>query len=721
MLARRVIAISPDKAIAKRLSAGLMAAGGTAETYPSLDSLAAGEISASLVVFHFAEELNKDDLAACAERMRKDAYIIVVVGKSELANVIAAMQASDRVAGVLVEDSLTISNLAAMATRVLHGDIFGLEKIVPWGTKVYSMLVGDYQEKSICIAQISEFAGSMGVRRKYRESIEQCSDEMLMNALYDAPVDSSGNQLFADVPTKTRISLRMEQKAVVQYSCNSDFFTLSVRDSFGTLTRDTVIKYIYKCLYSDQQIDRKAGGAGLGLYIMANATSAFFFNVLPGVATECICTFDLRAPKVQLKDFGFFTEKIDASGRLVAGTSKLLTPGGPGFPVERRHDERPPASRAVVFGLSGAILLLLALIAMVAYPRFMSPPTAAIEVRTQPPDAVIEVNGQVRGTATDGRLVVEDLEVGRAYRVTARAEGWNAKDTVIEPAEGRTAAVELRLDPKAASVLLDSDPQGAKVVYEGRELGVTPVSVDDLPPGQQVTLTFRKTGYRDIERSMRVPRPGGEGSVSVSLPMDATFGSVSITSEPPGAQVLQNGELLAGVTTPVAEHIVQAGREYTFTLKAPGFMPAHVTASVKPGERGLPVSVTLKPGGGITVRSNVEGRATVLGVRGCAKMDLPMLSCPVPNGTYKVRVEATRPPGQADLSVTVNGNESAHDLEFGFVEAGDGFQLELRRGKTASKAAFEAGSHKVTIVTADGAERKEVTVKVQPGRSVTVP
>ena len=30
-------------------------------------------------------------------------------------------------------------------------------------------VVGDYQEKSLCIAQISEFAGSMGVRRKYRE------------------------------------------------------------------------------------------------------------------------------------------------------------------------------------------------------------------------------------------------------------------------------------------------------------------------------------------------------------------------------------------------------------------------------------------------------------------------------------------------------------------------------------------------------------------------
>ena len=56
-----------------------------------------------------------------------------------------------------------------------------------------------------------------------------------ISSVIDAPVDAEGKQMFADVPTKTRISLRMEQKAVVQYSCDGDSFTLSVRDSFGKL------------------------------------------------------------------------------------------------------------------------------------------------------------------------------------------------------------------------------------------------------------------------------------------------------------------------------------------------------------------------------------------------------------------------------------------------------------------------------------------------------
>ena len=222
-----------------------------------------------------------------------------------------------------------------MATRVVAGDLFGLDKLVPWGTHIHSQLVGDYEGKTKCIAQIGDFAEVMGVRRKYRESIDQCMDEMLMNALYDAPVDEQGRPIFADIPTKTRISLKVEQRAVVQYACDGKRFAVSVRDAFGTLERATVLQYLYKCLHASEQIDRKAGGAGLGLYLMVNAASQVYFNVLPRVATEVVCVFDLESPKIQIDELGFFTEKIDATGRLAAGPTQRM-PAGAGFPVERR-------------------------------------------------------------------------------------------------------------------------------------------------------------------------------------------------------------------------------------------------------------------------------------------------------------------------------------------------------------------------------------------------
>ena len=104
-------------------------------------------------------------------------------------------------------------------------------------------------------------------------------------------------QMFADVPTKTRISLRMEQKATVEYACDGATFSMSVRDSFGTLRGETVLKYLDKCLHAEQQMDRKGGGAGLGLYIISNAATQFLVSIHPQIATECTCTFDLKVPE----------------------------------------------------------------------------------------------------------------------------------------------------------------------------------------------------------------------------------------------------------------------------------------------------------------------------------------------------------------------------------------------------------------------------------------
>jgi hypothetical protein len=365
VLARRIIAVSPDKAFGRQLTTALKAAGGAVDLHERVDALARGELVAALVVLHLEGEL----ATAAAEvlpRLTGDAKVIAILPRSNLAAVVDIMQSSDRVAGIMMQETFDSRQLSAMATRAIAGDVFGLDKMMTWGTVVHSCLVGDYQEKSLCIARVSEFAEAMGVRRKYREAIDQCLDEMLMNALYDAPVDEQGQPIFAEIPTKTRISLRVEQKVVVQYSCDAHQFAVSVRDVFGTLERSTVLRYLYKCLHAEQQIDRKVGGAGLGLYLMVNSATTVYFNVLPGVATEAVCVFDLDAAKLQLERFGFFNEKIDASGRLAAGASRRLPSGK--HPVERRQPpDAAAAPRGVIAVLSLAIVAVLVLIAIEAF------------------------------------------------------------------------------------------------------------------------------------------------------------------------------------------------------------------------------------------------------------------------------------------------------------------------------------------------------------------
>jgi hypothetical protein len=713
MLARRVIAISPDKALAKQLGTALKAAGGAVEVHQTLDALGKGELQAALVVVHVDAEL-ADSLASIAPRLAGDARLVVVVPKHDLTRVVDVMRSSDRIAGVMVAENFDVHDLASIATRILAGDIFGLEKLVPWGTKVYSTLVGDYQEKSVCIAQMSEFAELMGVRRKYREAIEQCVDEMLMNALYDAPVDDQGKQIFAEIPTKTRISLRMEQKVVVQYACDGKGFSVSVRDSFGTLDRTTVLKYLYKCLHSEQQIDRKTGGAGLGLYLMANSSTRFLFNVLPGVATECVCVFDLETPKLQLENFGFFLEKIDAAGRLAAGPSRLL-PAGASFPVERRSGGSRDARTlvGVIAALSMAIVLMLVLIGLVAYPRLKKPSLVTMQVQTDPPGATVEVDGKLRGVATSGTLAVDELEVGHAYRVTATKDGYTTADKVVQPTS-TGGAVTMHLEPHAATVTFDSDPEEAQVLIDGVDVGRTPVTVSSLKPLTEVEVVLKRTGYLDARRKLKVPGPGAESQVSQSLTVSSDFATLVIASTPLGADVYLDGQRLPGVVTPTDEILVEAGKTHKISLRMPHFMPAEITTSPPRGARRVSVGATLAEGSEVHVEANVEGRGTIDGIPGCTRRTLPF-DCAVPKGDYTIVVDGVRPPGSAQRKITVDAEPVSVAVQFGFVEAPAGKKILVGAQKHA-KVAYEEGKRVVTILDEESGTQSPVEVQVVAGR-----
>src|SRR5262245_62065687 len=141
MLSRRIIAISPDKAFAKQITTALKAAGGAVETHAGLDPLGRGELQVALVVVHLDGE-RPNALSELLPRLTGDAKLIAILPRANLATTVDVMQASERVAGVIVAEGLDITELAAMATRILAGDLFGLEKIMPWGTRIHSTLVG---------------------------------------------------------------------------------------------------------------------------------------------------------------------------------------------------------------------------------------------------------------------------------------------------------------------------------------------------------------------------------------------------------------------------------------------------------------------------------------------------------------------------------------------------------------------------------------------------
>src|SRR5262249_2153577 len=159
------------------------------------------------------------------------------------------------------------------------------------------------------------------------------------------------------------------------------------------------------------------------------------------VATECTCTFNLDAAKVQLKNFGVFQERIDSAGRLVAGRSRLVPP------QLAAAAPATAATRMVNVALRAAILSILPLLGVVAYPRVRAAAIrGSVALSSTPPGATIEIDGVARGSTGAEPLVVDNLAADEKYKVVARRGGYEDAVELVTPHKEPTA-VQLVLRP----------------------------------------------------------------------------------------------------------------------------------------------------------------------------------------------------------------------------------------------------------------------------------
>jgi len=253
----------------------------------------------------YAWDGTDDGLQLITARLREGAQLVGVTPPSNLAG-LTRLLSDPRCNHVLTADDTGYSMVAITVQKFVTGDLFGIEKYLPQGTEVHLTRLREYKGRTAAIDEVLAYAEKIGVRRQVRSAIGQVCEELLMNALYDAPVDESGNPIFAEVDLKERLDKLSPRPVSIRYAATEKGFAVSVRDRFGRLDKATVLRYIDKCLHSSQQIDRKTYGAGLGIYLITNAATQFVLNVAPGMATEVVCTFDRKSARSNLKALSVF-------------------------------------------------------------------------------------------------------------------------------------------------------------------------------------------------------------------------------------------------------------------------------------------------------------------------------------------------------------------------------------------------------------------------------
>ena len=206
-------------------------------------------------IFYSIPDGNIEEVERQLARTRQKAHVAVVVPQAGLTDLTRLLH-DRRINHVIVGEELD-RGVYVTAQKLLTGDIFGIEKYLPEGTPVHYLRLNDFEGRGRAIDAILDFAQGARIRRTIRTAIGSVCEELLMNALYDAPVDEFGNQVFAEIDPHDRTKTRSPKPVSIRYAATETQFAVAVRDRFGRLAKNTILSYINKCLTSTDQIDRE--------------------------------------------------------------------------------------------------------------------------------------------------------------------------------------------------------------------------------------------------------------------------------------------------------------------------------------------------------------------------------------------------------------------------------------------------------------------------------
>jgi hypothetical protein len=201
-----------------------------------------------------------------------------------------------------LDSEWTTSDLAITLQKLIRRDFFGIEKYLSPESKLQQRTIKGTADRDPCNKQVQDWVESCGLGKNIGRLAYGICEELLMNAIYDAPV-AGGRTHYEDMERHEMRTLASDEWATLRYGVDGRLFAISITDPFGAFARDKWFSYLRKALKrddSDTLIDTKKSGAGLGLFKMLYSSHGVVCNVDPGKITEVIILISLNHP---VRDF----------------------------------------------------------------------------------------------------------------------------------------------------------------------------------------------------------------------------------------------------------------------------------------------------------------------------------------------------------------------------------------------------------------------------------
>ena len=158
--------------------------------------------------------------------------------------------------------------------------------LLNWGAATVKWSPRTTEDLRRIVTQIERLVLNVGVDRRTAEAVSVVAHELLMNAMYDAPVDARGQLRYA-LDRSAMITLEPHEVPELRLTIDSRRIALDAIDPFGRLPRarffDGVLRGHRSLTAADpeQFLDKSFGGAGLGLHTLYTSGILLRAEVVP--------------------------------------------------------------------------------------------------------------------------------------------------------------------------------------------------------------------------------------------------------------------------------------------------------------------------------------------------------------------------------------------------------------------------------------------------------
>ena len=196
----------------------------------------------------------------------------------------------------------------------------------------------------------------------------------------------------------------------------------------------------------------------------------------------------------------------------------------------------------------------------------------SMNITSEPAGAEVSILGKVWGTTPYMTKPVPSA----MYIVKFAMDGYEPAWLPVTVTPGRQVEAHVALVPENATVIIDSEPTGAHVQMNGKEIGDTPVLLPDLALGSY-SATVQMTGYtrRDISWKVQNGRP-----ILIKVPLMNNIGTLSLVSDPDAAEIEIDGQSYG--STPFRDFLEQG--QHRIRLTKNGYKPYEKIVTVNRDE-----------------------------------------------------------------------------------------------------------------------------------------